>query len=324
MGPTPCPGAQAESITLRSHHGTQRRIALRHLHARFLCPPDHYVRHRTRPRTVHRYYAYLHIFVKIKMAKREAPRTRGRKRRIPTQEEIRSMCGFQKKLHLYVGSRPVAAVAREIGIGQSTLQRWLEGQSPTLGGLKELAAGTGLPVAYWADDSVPERTSMASHACAVSIFAQVVTSPQKIVPQATDPRALEVYDDSMSPLLEKGQVAVYDAAPDADVRDCDLVAVRLGGKLTVRRRQLTQQKIIYSALNPAVLPVIVSLSEHPEEHPVVAIIRRPHLVEEAQAEPDQLTQQEPPGEAISEHDTAYMVAEEEAPYGKRKRRRDNT
>ncbi len=200
---------------------------------------------------------------------------RGPKRRVPSKAELRAMTDFQRKLYRFVGKKAVMAVAHEVGVDPSTFHRWLGGRSPTLRALKALAEGSGVPVGYWADENVAVLSYEAiEQGTAPAGLADAFLGPSAVVmPDAEDPRALVMPDDSMGPLIECGQVVIYDAAAPPRVED-ELVVARLGKKLTVRRRVPLGDGWVYlaaSALSAAVAPP----EGKAEAYPVVAVITKP-------------------------------------------------
>jgi hypothetical protein len=191
------------------------------------------------------------------------------------------MTDFQRKLHSYVGERAVMAVAHEVGVDPSTFQRWLGGRSPTLRALKTLADGSGVPVAYWADENVAALAPEAlDQGTAPAGLADARLGPSAVFePDAKDPRALVMPDDSMAPVIERGQVVVYDAAVPAEAAG-GLVVTRLGKGLTVRRRMALGNGWVYVAADVS-LPAATSLEGATEAHPVVAVITRPRRTRSA-------------------------------------------
>ena len=211
------------------------------------------------------------------------------------------MTDFQRKLHRYVGDRAVMAVAHEVGVDPSTLQRWLGGQAPTLNGLKTLAKGSGVPVAYWADELVPILAPGAvERGTAPAGLAKARLGPAAAYePDAADPRALVMPDDSMSPMIERGHVVIYDAGRRAGGAG-GLVVTRVGKGLTVRRRAALGKGWVHLAADAS-----SSAAASPEGeagvHPVVAIVMKPRRVSVA------------PQDRVC--DPAPRVAEDDPPYG---------
>jgi len=217
----------------------------------------------------------------------------GPKRSMPSAAEFRKMPAFQRKLHRFVGTRPVAAVAREIGMEASTLQRWLSGQSPTLSALRALAEGTGIAVSYWADDAIPLRDH-AGPGHKGSPGARLGPLPAPAAPEhargrppkegetvtldAADPRVLEVHGGPLLPSSGnegEEELLVYDAAAPGRVKDGDLVVAELDGELTVARRRTVSGQRLYEPADPDHQPVLVPLKKVAKEYPVVALILRP-------------------------------------------------
>ena len=214
------------------------------------------------------------------------------------------MTDFQRKLYRFVGKMAVMAVAHDVGVDPSTLQRWLGGQAPTLNGLKTLAKGSGVPVAYWADENIAELpTEALERGTAPAGMARVRLGPSAVFePDAKDPRALVMPDDSMVPVIERGQVVIYDAAAQARAGG-ELVVTRVGGGLgkglTVRRRVALGKGWIYLAADGS-CPAIAPSSRKSVEHPVVAVIMKPRRASSAAR--------------VVHRDEALRVAEEDPLY----------
>ena len=138
-----------------------------------------------------------------------------------------------------------------------------------------LAEGSGVPVAYWADERVAAlQPEAVERGTAPAALAEARLGPSAVFePDAKDPRALVMPDDSMGPVIERGQVVIYDAAAPARVAG-ELVVTRVGGGLTVRRRVALGKGWIYLAAD-ASCPAIAPSSSKPVEHPVVAVIMKP-------------------------------------------------
>jgi len=212
------------------------------------------------------------------------------------------MTDFQRKLHHFVGKRAVMAVAREVGVDPSTLQRWLGGRSPTIRALKGLAEGSGVPVAYWADEDVPELPAEELERGTAPIgVARVRLGPTaQIEPDAADPRAILMPDDSMAPVIERAQAVVYDAAAVAE--GPGLVVVRVDGRLTVRRRVAMGEGWVYLAADASV-PATIPKGDAVKVHPVVAVVMRSRRADS------------PALDGYCREDT-LNVAEDDPPYGK--------
>jgi len=210
------------------------------------------------------------------------------------------MTDFQRKLHRFVGRKAVLAVAHDVGVDPSTMQRWLGGRSPTIRALKALAEGSGVPVAYWADEKVAELpTEKLERGTAPAGMARARLGPSAVLePDAKDPRALVMPDDSMAPVIERAQAVVYDAAATAE--GPGLVVVRISGRLTVRRRVAMGEGWVHlaaDASSPATAP-----SGDIEAYPVVAVLMRSRRADSP---------------ALGGHcrDDMLNVAEDDPPYG---------
>jgi len=211
------------------------------------------------------------------------------------------MTDFQRKLHHFVGERAVMAVARQVGVDPSTMQRWLGGRSPTIRALKALAAGSGIQVAYWADERAPELPAEELERGTVpAAVARARLGPSAVLePDAADPRALVMPDDSMAPVIERGQAVIYDSAATAEGSG-GLVVTRVDDRLTVRRRVAVGEGWVHlaeDASSPATAP-----SGDVEAHPVVAVVMRPRRADS------------PAFDGYCRED-ALNVAEETPPYG---------
>jgi transcriptional regulator with XRE-family HTH domain len=245
----------------------------------------------------------------------------GPKRSIPSAAELRKMPAFQRKLHRFVGPRPVAALAREIGMEASTLQRWLSGQSPTLSALRSLAEGSGIAVSYWADDAIPLRDHagpgpegataarlgpLAAAAAPERARGGPTEDVEALTLDAADPRVLEVRGRPLLPFASdrgEGEVLVYDAARPGRVKDGDLVVVELDGELTIARRRTVNDQRLYVPPDPDSQPVLVPLKKVGKEYPVVALILRPRRGKTP---------------AVGEAEPDAMAAEDPAAYGRRR------
>ncbi|MHC4505064.1 MAG: hypothetical protein ACYTFI_17300 [Planctomycetota bacterium] len=233
---------------------------------------------------------------------------------MPSAAEFRKMPAFRRKLLRFVGPRPVAAVAREIGMEASTLQRWLSGQSPTLSALRALAAGTGIAVSYWADDAIPLRDH-AGDGPRGTPGASLGRLPTAAAPEpargyppeegetvtldADDPRVLELGGRPLLPSAGnegEGELLVYDAGRPWRVKDGELVVVELGGELTVARRRTVNGQRLYVPPDPDRQPVLVPLKKVGKEYPVVGLILRPRRARTSavdEAEPDHMAAEDP-------------------------------
>jgi hypothetical protein len=219
------------------------------------------------------------------------------------------MPAFQQKLHRFVGAQPVAALARRIAMEASTLQRWLSGQSPTLSALKALAETTGIPTGYWADDQIrpidfsgPEGGS----SMAARVRAHLQPTPRcgtsgAVVPDADDPRALEVSGQGLPFPGARTLTVVYDAGRPGRARDGDLVVAEIAGEFAVGWRHTAGQHRSYQVLDAGRPPALSPVERVSAEWPVVAVIlrsRREHA------------------RAVERAEGEYKVAEEHAPYAR--------
>ena len=118
-------------------------------------------------------------------------------------------------------------------------------------------------------------------------------------PDAKDPRALVMPDDSMAPVIEHGQTVIYDAAAAAEAAG-GLVVVRVGGRLIVRRLVALCEGWIYLAAD-ASRPAIAPPSGKSVAHPVVAVIMKSRRADLRACD--------------GHYEDARNVAEDEPPYG---------
>lgn len=194
------------------------------------------------------------------------------------------MPGFRRKLHLYVGERAVLPLARELGLDPSTLQKWLSGQSPTLAGVKELAEATGVPVSYWADDSVPER----SLGDLRGVMEETVAYGARREPHsrargathaplgldAANPCVLALSDEAVNLRPGEAVAVVYDADSSARAGDGALAVAVIRGRPALKRVAGEGRSRVYLPPGGAG-PALPAPAGDAREHPVVAVLTAP-------------------------------------------------
>jgi len=194
------------------------------------------------------------------------------------------MTRIQKKLKLWIDDRSVNKAAQDMGIAQSKLNPWVVGQAqPNLAGLQALQAGTGIPIQYWADDSIPPMKSKSLEEG--PIYCNLFRLQKKgyldsktRIPfelNSVEPMVILMQDQAMSPFVNVGQLLVFDYGRPDQVRDNELVVTDFESNLIVGTRKTFRDQRLYVPWHDDFPTISIQLSEVKTEYPVVGTILDP-------------------------------------------------
>ncbi len=205
-----------------------------------------------------------------------------------------------------------AKLAKALGITPASINDWVQGRSrPSSKRLKKLAELSGLPVAYWADDSISPSTGSSKIAESLP-KAYVAAAPvlnytgakddkqgarrntetdeeRKVayVLDAIDPRCIVVQGNSGWNFTAQDQIVVIDAArpiaPHDKSYDGKPVMAIVRGKIAIRIRNTDGEQRIYTPIHSGGLQehgaIAVPVEDVEFEYPVVSILIEPKRVD---------------------------------------------
>ena len=64
---------------------------------------------------------------------------------------------FQQRLRSLIGSRTVSGFAREVGLSESLIRKYLQGSEPTLSKARQIARNCDVSIDWLAGDQSPAR-----------------------------------------------------------------------------------------------------------------------------------------------------------------------